>query len=33
MFKSKQLTYGSEEPKPLSEDEDFEEKSIKAVID
>jgi hypothetical protein len=35
-FRPKQLTFGSEEPKPLpatSEDEDVEEKSIKTIID
>jgi hypothetical protein len=39
-FRPKELTFGSadpkplpEEPKPLSEDEDVEEKSIKAIID
>ena len=32
-FRPKQLTFGSEEPKPLPEDEDVEEKSIKALIE
>ena len=32
-FKPKRLGYDSEEPKPLPEDEDVEEKSIKAILD